>query len=109
MLATYGITFLGAFEMADSATDPSVREAYLSFVVVGAGPTGVEVVGQIAELAHRVLPGDYRGIDTRQAELCWSRPLRQSWVPSTSAFSGTPRGLSSGWVSKCGVPPWPPR
>ena len=60
---------LGAFEMADSATDPSVREAYLSFVVVGAGPTGVEVVGQIAELAHRVLPGDYRGIDTRQARI----------------------------------------
>ena len=60
---------LGAFEMADSATDPSEREAYLSFVVVGAGPTGVEVVGQIAELAHRVLPGDYRGIDTRQARI----------------------------------------
>ena len=60
---------LGAFEMADSATDPSVREGYLTFVVVGAGPTGVEVVGQIAELAHRVLPGDYRGIDTRQARI----------------------------------------
>jgi NADH dehydrogenase len=37
--------------------------------VVGAGPTGVEVVGQIAELAHRVLPGDYREIDTRQARI----------------------------------------
>lgn len=35
----------------------------------GAGPTGVEVVGQIAELAHRVLPGDYREIDTRQARI----------------------------------------
>ena len=35
----------------------------------GPGPTGVEVVGQIAELAHRVLPGDYRGIDTRQARI----------------------------------------
>ena len=60
---------LGAFEMADMATDESEREAYLSFVVVGAGPTGVEVVGQIAELAHRVLPGDYRRIDTRQARI----------------------------------------
>ena len=60
---------LGAFEMADMATDDSEREAYLSFVVVGAGPTGVEVVGQIAELAHRVLPGDYRRIDTRQARI----------------------------------------
>ena len=60
---------LGAFEMAELATDPAEREAYLSFVVVGAGPTGVEVVGQIAELAHRVLPGDYHEIDTRQARI----------------------------------------
>ena len=60
---------LGAFEMAELATDPAEREACLSFVVVGAGPTGVEVVGQIAELAHRVLPDDYREIDTRQARI----------------------------------------
>ncbi len=60
---------LGAFEMAELATDRAEREAYLSFVVVGAGPTGVEVVGQIAELAHRVLPGDYHEIDTRQARI----------------------------------------
>jgi NADH dehydrogenase len=60
---------LGAFEMAELATDPAEREAYLSFVVVGAGPTGVEVVGQIAELAHRVLPADYHEIDTRQARI----------------------------------------
>ena len=60
---------LGAFEMAELATDPAERQACLSFVVVGAGPTGVEVVGQIAELAHRVLPGDYRGIDTRDARI----------------------------------------
>jgi NADH:quinone reductase (non-electrogenic) len=60
---------LGAFEMAELATDPAERNACLSFVVVGAGPTGVEVVGQIAELAHRVLPGDYREIDTRQARI----------------------------------------
>jgi NADH:quinone reductase (non-electrogenic) len=60
---------LGSFEMAELATDPAERKAFLSFVVVGAGPTGVEVVGQIAELAHRVLPGDYREIDTRQARI----------------------------------------
>ena len=60
---------LGSFEMAELATDPAEREACLSFVVVGAGPTGVEVVGQIAELAHRVLPGDYREIDTRKARI----------------------------------------
>lgn len=60
---------LGAFEMAELATNPVERQACLSFVVVGAGPTGVEIVGQIAELAHRVLPGDYRGIDTRDARI----------------------------------------
>ena len=60
---------LGSFELAELATDPAEREACLSFVVVGAGPTGVEVVGQIAELAHRVLPGDYREIDTRKARI----------------------------------------
>jgi NADH:ubiquinone reductase (H+-translocating) len=47
---------LSAFEMADQATDPAERAAYLTFAVVGAGPTGVEMVGQVAELAHEVLP-----------------------------------------------------
>ncbi len=60
---------LGAFEIAELTTDPTERAKNLTFVVVGAGPTGVEVVGQIAELAHRVLPGDYRNIDTRSARI----------------------------------------
>jgi len=46
---------LSAFEMAELATDPAERAAYLTFAVVGAGPTGVEMVGQVAELAHEVL------------------------------------------------------
>jgi len=60
---------LGAFEMAELARDPDERAAWLTFVIVGAGPTGVELTGQIAELAHRVLPRDYRAIDTRQATI----------------------------------------
>jgi NADH dehydrogenase len=56
-------------EMAELAKDPEERAAWLTFVVVGAGPTGVELTGQIAELAHRVLPRDYRAIDTRQATI----------------------------------------
>jgi NADH dehydrogenase len=59
---------LSAFEMAEVTTDPVEREQWLTFVVVGAGPTGVELVGQIAELAHEVLPRDYR-VDTRQAKI----------------------------------------
>ena len=58
---------LSAFEMAELATTPEDRAAYLTFVVIGAGPTGVELVGQVAELAHTVLPRDYRLIDTREA------------------------------------------
>jgi NADH dehydrogenase len=60
---------LTAFELAELTTDPAERAKYLTFVVVGAGPTGVEVVGQIAELAHRVLPDDYREIDTNKARV----------------------------------------
>jgi NADH dehydrogenase len=60
---------LSAFEMAELATDPEERAEWLTFVVIGAGPTGVELVGQVAELAHTVLPRDYRSIDTREARI----------------------------------------
>jgi NADH dehydrogenase len=55
--------------MAELATDPKERAEWLTFVVIGAGPTGVELVGQIAELAHKVLPRDYRSIDTTEARI----------------------------------------
>jgi NADH:ubiquinone reductase (H+-translocating) len=60
---------LSKFEMAEIATDPAERAEWLTFVVIGAGPTGVELVGQIAELAHTVLPRDYRSVDTREARI----------------------------------------
>jgi len=60
---------LSAFEMAELATDPAERAGWLTFVVIGAGPTGVELVGQVAELAHTVLPRDYRSVDTRDARI----------------------------------------
>lgn len=53
---------LGAFEAAEVATDHAERERRLTFVVVGAGPTGVEVAGQIVELAERTLAGAFRTI-----------------------------------------------
>jgi NADH:ubiquinone reductase (H+-translocating) len=53
---------LGAFEAAEVATDHAERDRRLTFVVVGAGPTGVEVAGQIAELADRTLAGAFRTI-----------------------------------------------
>jgi NADH dehydrogenase len=56
---------LNAFEAAEIETDPQARASWLTFVVVGAGTTGVEMAGQIAELARDTLPGDFRSIDPR--------------------------------------------
>ncbi len=59
----------GAFELAELATDPAEIDKLLTFVVVGAGPTGVEMAGQITELARRALPGNFRSIDPRTARV----------------------------------------
>lgn len=58
-----------AFEQAEREPDPEVREALLTFAIVGAGPTGVELAGAIAELAHRTLPQEFRHIDTRKTRI----------------------------------------
>ncbi|WP_112605399.1 NAD(P)/FAD-dependent oxidoreductase [Rhizobium sp. WW22] len=58
-----------AFEQAEMETDPAVREALLTFVIVGAGPTGVELAGIISELARTTLPKEFRNIDTRKAKI----------------------------------------
>jgi NADH:ubiquinone reductase (H+-translocating) len=60
---------LGAFEMAELTTDQAERAAYLTFAVIGAGPTGVEMVGQVAELAHEALPREYRSVATTEATI----------------------------------------
>ncbi|MFD6859913.1 NAD(P)/FAD-dependent oxidoreductase [Rhodococcus sp. NPDC060090] len=60
---------LGAFEQAELSDDPEEQARLLTFVVVGAGPTGVELAGQIAELAHRTLKGTFRNIDTTRARV----------------------------------------
>jgi NADH dehydrogenase len=54
-----------AFEAAEVERDEAARAAWLTFVVVGAGPTGVEMAGQIAELGRDVLSREYRAADTR--------------------------------------------
>jgi NADH dehydrogenase len=58
-----------AFEAAEVEPDPARRSAWLTFVVVGAGPTGVELAGQIAEIARDTLRHDFRTIDTRAARI----------------------------------------
>src|SRR5215472_10501554 len=60
---------LVAFERAEKETDPDKRDALLTFVVIGAGPTGVEMAGTIADMARDTLPRDFRHIDTRKARV----------------------------------------
>jgi len=55
---------LSAFEAAEAEPDANARRAFLTFVVVGAGPTGVEMAGQIAELGSHALRNEFRSIDT---------------------------------------------
>jgi len=58
-----------AFERAERETDPEQRQALLTFVIIGGGPTGVEMAGTIAELAHVTLKHDYRNIDPAKARI----------------------------------------
>ena len=60
---------MGAFEAAEVTTDPAERTRRLTFVVVGGGPTGVELAGQIVELAQRTLPGAFRTIDPTECRV----------------------------------------
>ena len=59
----------GSFELAELASTPAEIKRLMTFVVVGAGPTGVEMAGQIAELAHRTLSRDFRRIDPHDARI----------------------------------------
>lgn len=58
-----------AFERAELEEDAAARQRLLTFVVIGAGPTGVEMAGSIAELAHRALASDFRAIDPQAARV----------------------------------------
>ncbi len=60
---------LTAFEAAECEPDRDVRSAWLTFIVVGAGPTGVELAGQIGEIARDTLRRDFRTIDTRATRI----------------------------------------
>jgi len=60
---------LFAFEEAEREDDEARRRAWLTFVIIGGGPTGVELAGSLSEMAHRVLPRDFRRIDTTSARI----------------------------------------
>jgi NADH dehydrogenase len=60
---------LSAFEAAEKTSDSQFREALMNFVVIGGGPTGVELAGTLAELAHHTLSGEFTNIDTKKARI----------------------------------------
>jgi NADH:ubiquinone reductase (H+-translocating) len=79
---------LSAFEAAEVEQDPDRRAAWLTFVVVGGGPTGVEMAGQIGELARDTLRHDFRTIDPRTARILLVEALDRlltTFPPSLSA------------------------
>lgn len=78
---------LTAFEEAEQASDAADREALMTFIVVGGGPTGVELAGAIAEIARHTLTREFRSIDTRRARvvLCEGGPrLLPTFPPDLS-------------------------
>lgn len=65
-----------SFENAEITADLERRRALLTFVVIGAGPTGVEMAGTLAEIAKHTLSGEFRHIDPAARRCCWSRAAR---------------------------------
>jgi NADH dehydrogenase len=61
--------FLLAFEEAELAPDAAARRRLLTFAIIGAGPTGVELAGTMAEMAHQSMPGDFRNVSAKDARI----------------------------------------
>jgi NADH dehydrogenase len=61
--------FLTAFERAEQATDTADRDSLMTFVIVGGGPTGVELAGMMIEIVRKAMPRDFRNIDTRKSRV----------------------------------------
>ena len=91
----------GAFEMAESADDPAERRRWLTFALVGAGPTGVELAGQVREVATKTLRREYRHIkpdDARVLLFDGGKAPLEMFGPKLSAPaapSSPPRGCTS--------------
>ena len=90
-----------AFERAERETDPVRRHAYLTFVVVGGGPTGVEMAGAVAEMRRYALRRDFRRIDPATRRSCCWKVARGSSrrTPPNSATPPSRRSAGSASMS----------
>jgi NADH dehydrogenase len=82
-----------AFEKAETEPDPEERRSLLNFIVVGGGPTGVEMAGAIAELSKRALAADFRAIDPREARIVLVEAGPRLLLPFDSKLSAAKRSL----------------
>ena len=89
----------GAFEMAESAKDPDERRRWLTFALVGAGPTGVELAGQIREVATKTLHSEYRTIKPEDARVL----LFDGGTVPLAAFGPKLSGMAARDLTKLGV------
>jgi NADH:ubiquinone reductase (H+-translocating) len=89
----------GAFELAESATDPAERRRWLTFALVGAGPTGVELAGQIREVATKTLRAEYRHIKPEDARVM----LFDGGSAPLATFGPKLSGLAARDLGKLGV------
>eukprot|EP01136_Pigoraptor_vietnamica_P025335 Opistho-1_new@79251 len=79
---------LSAFEQAENAVDPAAAAPWLNFIVIGAGPTGVEMAGTLAEIARHTLKNEFRRIDPASAQVLLlegSERVLQAFKPELSA------------------------
>jgi NADH dehydrogenase len=89
----------GAFEMAETATDPAERTRWLTFALVGAGPTGVELAGQIREVATKTLRTEYRHIAPADARVL----LFDGGDAPLASFGPVLSGKAAAALTKLGV------
>ncbi len=93
-----------AFEAAERETDPTRRASWLTFVVVGAGPTGVELAGQLAELSRGSLRGEFRGYRPEEARIV----LVEGGGRALPAFPDSLSARAEASLVRLGVELWSP-
>ena len=91
-----------AYEEAERQTDPETRRAFMTFVVIGAGPTGVEMAGALAEISRRTLARDFRTIDPRSARIILVEGVDRVLPPYPEDLSSAARAQ----LERLGVEVW---